>query len=102
MAENAEHGLAALVASDGSIMPLTDDMYEALAKHARMLERNKQRTVIAVDYVSTGEAASMLGVSRQTFNRMLEAGEIPYERYGKGHRRVHMSDVLAYPEASAR
>ena len=100
MAEETKHGSAALVAPDGSSTPLTDEMYEALAAYARKLERTRRPAVVAVDYVSTGEAASMLGVSRQTLNRMLEAGEIPYERYGGGHRRVLMSDVLAYREAS--
>lgn len=100
MAEKASDGEAALVAPDGTRTPLTDDMYEALSNYARTLARKRNRAAIAVDYVSTGEAASMLGVSRQTLNRMLEAGEIPFERYGKGHRRVLRSDVLAYREAS--
>ena len=99
MAE-AMGGSAALVAPDGSSTPLTDEMYEALAAYARKLERTRRPAVVAVDYVSTGEAAGLLGVSRQTLNRMLEAGEIPYERYGRGHRRVLRSDVLAYREAS--
>jgi len=102
MTAETKGGSAALVAPDGTSTPLTNEMYEALAAHARKLERAKRPAVIAVDYVSTGEAAALLGVSRQTLNRMLEAGEIPYERYGRGHRRVLRSDVLAYREASAR
>jgi excisionase family DNA binding protein len=54
-------------------------------------------------YVSTGQAAEILGVSARTVARYLDAGDIPCERRGKGHRRARPSDVLAYKETrSAR
>lgn len=78
-------------------------MYEAVLKYVRSLKSTRLKDeTIAVDYISTGEAASLLGVSRQTVNRMLEAGEIPFERYGaKGHRRVRRADVLAFRDRSS-
>ncbi|HJH42216.1 MAG TPA: helix-turn-helix domain-containing protein [Rubneribacter badeniensis] len=95
-------GTAALVAPDGSRTPLTEDMYKAALEYVNsLLKLSATAASDAPDFIGTGEAASMLGVSRQTFNRMLEAGEIPFERYGaSGHRRVRRSDVAAFRERS--
>jgi len=52
-------------------------------------------------WLTTGQAAEELGVSRRTLTRILDRGEIPYERYGTGHRRLRMSDVLRYRDAES-
>lgn len=96
-------GTAALVAPDGSRTPLTEEVYNAALKYVQSLLAPKPKTASAeaTGLITTGEAASLLGVSRQTINRMLEAGEIPFERYGSSsHRRVHRADVLAFRERS--
>jgi excisionase family DNA binding protein len=51
--------------------------------------------------LTTSEAAHVLGVSRPTLVRLLEAGEIPYEQPNR-HRRVRLADVLAYQERARR
>ncbi|HVK20422.1 MAG TPA: helix-turn-helix domain-containing protein [Actinokineospora sp.] len=51
--------------------------------------------------LTTSEAAHLLGISRPTLVRLLEAGEIPYEQPAR-HRRLRLQDVLAYQERARR
>lgn len=47
--------------------------------------------------LKTGEIADDLNVHTRTVSRMLDAGEIPYERAGRrGHRRVRESDYREF------
>jgi len=55
----------------------------------------------ADDEVSTQEAALILNLSRPTVVKLLDDGRIPFRKPGK-HRRVQMSDLIAFKARLAR
>ena len=55
-----------------------------------------QNTVMdASDLIRTGEAAQLLGCSRQHVVDLCNEGQLPFVREGGSHRRMRRSDVLA-------
>lgn len=65
------------------------DMVAALARGESVSLVSHEQTV------STQEAADLLGISRPTLVRLLERGDITYDKPGS-HRRLSLRDVLAY------
>ncbi|MGA2328958.1 MAG: excisionase family DNA-binding protein [Bryobacteraceae bacterium] len=51
--------------------------------------------------LTTAQAGSILGMSRQFLVDLLEAGAMPYHMVGS-HRRVYFSDILRYKQARDR
>lgn len=92
----------ALVAADGSRIELPDELFDVLHDVVAALSRGLAITVAPRHTVlGTGEAADLLGVSRPTLVRLLEAGEIPFDQPGR-HRRIRLDDLLAHQERSRR
>lgn len=66
-----------------------------------MKTEGKSITLTPHDRVlSTQGAADLLGVPRPHLIKLLDDGELPFRRVGR-HRRLDVSDVLAYREHRA-
>jgi excisionase family DNA binding protein len=91
---------ALLLGPDGARFPLPTALYDALLQAAEALSQGLAVTVAPQHMtMSTYEASELLGISRPTLIKLLEDGEIPYDKISDrpgAHRRVKLSDVLAY------
>ena len=89
---------AALVGPDGQTVPLPLEAFRVLVAVAEAMRKGKAITVAPIDQLlTTQEAADFLGISRPTLVKLLESGQIDFERPGAGrHRRVRLQDLLEY------
>lgn len=89
---------AALLGPDGQTVPLPMEAYEVLVKVVASMRAGKAITIAPLDQrLTTQEAANFLGISRPTLVKLLDQGEISFERPASGrHRRVRLNDVLDY------
>jgi len=91
-----------ITAEDGTVLDLPRSVAEAFAEILEAAADGERALVLrSPDDLTTEQAAAVLGVSRPTIVRMIEAGKLPAHMVGT-HRRLRLSDVLAYREASAR
>ncbi|MBN1174338.1 MAG: helix-turn-helix domain-containing protein [Micromonosporaceae bacterium] len=106
--QRALDALAALVATpmgatsvsgaEGVAVVLPAAIREVLARTVAAMRAGRAIAVEPVaQRLTTQEAADLLGVSRPTLIKLLDQGEIPFERPGN-HRRVRLMDVLDYQE----
>lgn len=87
---------ARLIDPEGNERPIPDEIFRILEQVTNALAAGEGITVVPQDMLmTTQQAADMLGVSRPTLVRLLEAGEIPFDKPGR-HRRVRLDDLLAY------
>ncbi|MGB4272058.1 MAG: helix-turn-helix domain-containing protein [Propionicimonas sp.] len=91
---------AVLLGPDGQTVPLPLEAFRVLVEVAQAMREGKAITVAPIDQLlTTQEAANFLGISRPTLVKLLETGQIPFERPGVGrHRRVRLQDVIDYQE----
>lgn len=86
---------------NGECLVLPPEVFEVLRGVVEAMAQGQAVTIAPVHQrLTTQEAAELLGVSRPTVVKLLEAGEIPFEQPGR-HRRVRLADVLAYRERSS-
>jgi len=89
---------AELVLADGTRLPLPEPIAEVLSEVASALAQGQAVTVAPQHTtLTTQQAADLLGVSRPTLVKLLEAGELPYTQPGR-HRRIRLTELLAYRE----
>jgi excisionase family DNA binding protein len=85
-------------AAAGERVELPAEVYEVLRKVVDALAHGLAVTVAPQALtLTTQQAADLLGVTRPTVVKILDGGGMPYERVGT-HRRLLLSDVLAYRE----
>jgi len=88
-------GQVSLVAGETSVA-LPPELRELLTQVVRTMRRGQAVTFAPLgQQLTTQQAADLLGVSRPTLVKFLEAGRIPYETPGR-HRRLRLRDVLAF------
>lgn len=91
---------AALVDPEGNPRPIPDEIFQILEQVTNALASGEGITVIPQHaMMTTQQAADFLGISRPTLVRLLESGDIPFEQPGR-HRRVRLTDLMAYQSAS--
>jgi excisionase family DNA binding protein len=89
---------ARLVAPDGGSVDLPPALFAVLLAVAQAMRAGRAVTVSPTSrQLTTQEAAELLGMSRPSLIRLLDLGEIPYERPGR-HRRIRLDDILSYQE----
>lgn len=90
-------GTLTLQLESGEQVALPPVVAELLRHSVGELQGGQAVTVLPTEQeLSTFEAAKLLGVSRPfLISNLLEAGKIPFHRVGN-HRRIALSDLLAY------
>lgn len=91
-----DEGPCALVGPSGEQQELPGSVRELLRKALAKMQEGKCISLMPItEDLTTQQAAEILGVSRQYLVRLLEEGKIPFHRAGT-HRRVYLTDLLAY------
>ena len=89
-------GKAKLVGPSGEARRLPDSLYSFLVELIGLLNEGKSVMIVQNQAkLTTMEAASLLGVSRQFLVNLLGKGEIPYHMVGT-HRRIYAQDLFQY------
>jgi len=83
----------------GSVVPVPNELSEIIAQVVQAVARGHAVTVNAMPTeLTTTAAAQLLGVSRPTLMRKVNAGEIPSHKVGS-HTRLRTADVLEEQQA---
>ena len=91
-----------ITTEDGTVLDLPASVAEALAELLEAAAEGERALVLrSPDDLTTEQAAAVLGVSRPTVVRLIEAGKLPARMVGT-HRRLSLGDVLAHREGSAK
>src|SRR5690606_19664066 len=87
---------AALDDPHSAARPIPDEIFRILDQVTNALAAGDGITIVPQGMtMTTQQAADFLGISRPTLVRLLEAGDIPYDKPGR-HRRVRLEDLVHY------
>jgi excisionase family DNA binding protein len=85
-----------LTGPDGQSVELPEPIFDVLLQVAAAMKAGLAVTVAPHHLtLSTQEAADLLRISRTTLVRLLESGEIPFDKPSR-HRKVRLDDLLEY------
>lgn len=91
---------AQLVGPDGSSRAIPTEVFRALEQVANALANGKGVTVAPYStLMTTQEAADFLSVSRPTLVKLLDTGEMEFEKRGR-HRKVTLRALVDYQSRS--
>jgi len=97
-----DDGRSLALTRGGIEMELPDSVREVLTRVVEVLASGRGVAVVPVDQeLTTREAADLLGFSRPTLIKLLDAGELSYSRPSSS-RRILLEQVLAYKKRRSR
>lgn len=92
--------LPCLLGPDGRTHAIPASAFDALVKVTEALSAGQGVSVMPTDtQLTTQQAADFLGISRPTLVKLLERGDIPFQKVGR-HRRVMLRDLRDFDESS--
>lgn len=91
---------AKLVAPDGSAqIDIPAPVYEVLRLIVPLMAQGAAIGLVPLHQeLTTQQAADLLNTSRPSLTKLLDSGEIHYQKTEGGHRRVRFVDVMAYKD----
>lgn len=90
-----------ITTADGTLVDLPPPVLDALAEVLEATADGEQALILrSPQDITTEQAATILGVSRPTVIRLVENGRLPARMVGT-HRRLTLTEVLAYRETSS-
>jgi excisionase family DNA binding protein len=85
-------------ADSGEQVEIPAKVHQVLQQVVQAMRQGLAVTIVPQTMVlTTQQAADLLGVSRPTLIKLLDHGQIPYERI-RTHRRIQLRDLLTYRE----
>jgi excisionase family DNA binding protein len=82
---------------EGDQVEIPEMVYRILLQVLEAMKAGKAVTVAPQNmFLTTQQAADLLGVSRPTVVKLVESGEVPAQTPGQRRRMIKLDDVLAY------
>jgi excisionase family DNA binding protein len=89
-------GQAVLTNPDGETVSLPPSVYAALLLAVELMTSGNSIAIVSQpQYLTSQQAAQLLGCSRPHLYTLLDRGELPFTQVGR-HRRLLLPDVMAY------
>lgn len=89
---------ALLLGPDGEKIPLPEEIFHVLRRVVDDMREGKATMVAPLSLLlTTQEAADFLNLSRPTVVKLMEDGEIPFEKPNR-HRRVRLQDLVSFQQ----